>query len=293
MGEARGLLINGWVHDVPDLTVYAPASIGGLAFNSIDPGDYMMRPTSWVRYIVLHTTGGLWPQNVHAGAGPGGHARDILEMWSGQDHGGGERVHSAAPLVVDFDGSVYCAMDIVLGAAYHAEGANPYSVGIEMCTLPSGAIYEATLKATARLVAALTWSGMAGSGLLSIPFQMPSEMYKNAPLARCEVGTGAARHQLSPTDLVGVIGHRENTSNRGFGDPGGAIWLELAKLGAEPVDYNAREEMSLGRRRQVELNTRDAKAGNTIRPLATDGIVGPASISAMQRHGFARWRDVA
>lgn len=298
--DATGLLINGKLHDVPDLDIFAPAELGGPSFNALDPGDYMMRPTTWVRYIVLHTTGGLWPQPVVPGIGLGGHARDILEMWSGQDQGNGLRIHSGAPLVVDFDGTIFCAQDIARCAAYHAEGANPYSVGIEMCTLPSGGIYEATLKAAARLVAALTWSGMPGSGLLPIPFQIPRLSYRNAPLERCEIvdygvmgGGGQTRHQLSPTDLVGIIGHRDNTSNRGFGDPGEEIMTRLAALGAETVDYAAREEQQLARQRQTRLNQLDAKDGLTFRPLAVDGIVGPASITAMARHRFDRWRDVA
>lgn len=300
MIEATGLLINGQLHDIPGLMIFAPAELGGPSFNRIDPGDYAMRPTTWVRYIVLHTTGGKWPQPVIAGIGPAGHAREVIDMWSGQDHGDGKRVHSAAPLIVDFDGTVFCAQDLVRCAAYHAEGANPYAVGIEMCTLPGGGIYDATLKATARLVEALTCSGNSWSGLLPIPFQIPRLPYRNAPLERCEIvdhgvigGGGQTRHQLSPADLVGVIGHRDNTSNRGFGDPGEDIFTYLAAAGAEPVDFDAREDQALGRTRQLNLNHRDAKAGNTFRPLVVDGIVGPASIAAMRRHGFARWRDVA
>lgn len=136
--EATGLLIAGKLVEVPGLTIWAPASHGGPAYARLDARDYAMRPTPWAQQLILHTTGGLWPQPVHDGAGPAGHAREILDMWSGADHGGGERVHSAAQVVVDFDGSVVCAADLVYDAAYHAEGSNRYSVGIEMCTLPSG-----------------------------------------------------------------------------------------------------------------------------------------------------------
>ena len=292
MGEARGLLINGQLYDVPGLTIYAPASVGGPAFNFLDAGDYAMRPATWVRMIVVHSTGGLWPQSIHVGSGPPGHARDILDMWSGQDRGGGDRVHSGAPLVVDFDGTIYCNQDIVRCAAYHAEGANPYAAGIEMCTLPNGGIYEATLDATAQLCAALTWGRHGSQGLLPIPFQIPGKAYRNAPLARCETGSGSTRHQLSPSDFVGIIGHRENTSERGYGDPGEEIVTRLAALGAETVDYDAREEQKLARQRQARLNQLAARDGLTFRPLVVDGIVGPASIAAMVRHGFDRWRDV-
>jgi hypothetical protein len=215
-----------------------------------------------------------------------------MDMWSGQNHGDGKRIHSGAPLVIDFDGGIYCNQDIARCAAYAAEGANPYSVSIEMCTPPNGGIYQATLDATTRLVEALTWSGVPGSGLLPIPFQIPRGPYANAPLLRCETGEGPTRHQLSPADLIGIIGHRDNTSNRGYGDPGNAIFDELGARGAELVDYDRREEIALGKTRQAALNALDARMGIALRPLVVDGLFGPASIAAMRRHGFRCWRDV-
>ncbi len=293
MGEAMGLLVGGQLVDIPGLTIYAPASVDGPSFNRLSPEDYAMRPSTWVQYLVLHTTGGLWPQPIHVGSGPGGHAREILDMWDGQDRGNGKKIHSGAPLVVDFDGTIYCDQDIVRCAAHAAEGANPSSVSIEMCTLPNGGIYRGTLEATAQLVVALTWGRRGAPGILPIPFQIPRVPYANAPLRRCETGNGATRHQLAPSDLVGIIGHRNNTSERGYGDPGEEIFALLANLGAELIDYDAREEQDLAKQRQARLNQLDAKAGVTLRPLVIDGIVGPASINAMKRNGFWRWRDVA
>jgi hypothetical protein len=287
--EATGLLVAGRLVDVPGLTIWAPASHGGPAYARLDAGDYAMRPSTLVQQIILHTTGGLWPQPVHDGAGPAGHAREILDMWSGADRDGGERVHSAAQLVVDFDGSIVCAADLVYAAAYHAEGSNRYSVGIEMCTLPNGGIYKATLHATVALVRALTGSG-GKTGILPIPFQGPRGPYLNRPIRRMETGEGAARHQLGGPDCVGVFGHRDNTSERGFGDPGDAIWDLMPDV--ETFDYDLGEDLAAGRQRQITLNALDAQAGNTWRPLVIDGVCGPASLQAMHRWGFARWADV-
>ncbi len=286
---ASGLLINGRLVDIPGLRIVPPADHGGPAWNRLDPGDYMAR-TSPVSIVTLHTTGGNDPQPIRAGAGPSGHARQILDMWSGADHGGGERVHSAAPLVIDYDGIIYCAGDLARTAAYHAQAINGRSIGIEMCTLPDGGIYDATLTAGAGLVAALTWSGAPGSGLFPIPAQMPRGPYRGQPLRRLEVG-GV---QADGRGLVGVIGHRDQTGNRGRGDPGEEIWRRLAALGFEGLDYDGSEDLELGRARQLALNALDARAGNTQRPLVVDGIVGPASLAAMRRllGPTARWRDV-
>lgn len=275
-----GLLIAGRLVAAPGLTAVPPASAGGPVWNALDPGDFMPR-TAPVSMIVVHSTGGNWPQPVLPGAGAPGHARQILEMWSGRDRGGGERVHSAAPITVDCDGTVYCSVDLVRAAAYHAQAVNGRAVGIEMCTYPDGSIRQATLDATARLVALLTWSGMPGSGLLAIPAQMPRGPYRGEPLRRLEVGD----HQTDGRDVVGVIGHRDQTSQRGRGDPGDAIWTALAALGFEGVDYNGGEDLELGRARQRALNAGGAG-------LDVDGIVGPASLARARQQGFARWRDV-
>jgi len=89
-----------------------------------------------------------------------------------------------------------------------------------------------------------------------------------------------------------VIGHRNQTARRGVGDPGDAIWQRIAALGFEGVDYDAGEDIEVGKRRQLALNALDVKAGLTWRPLAIDGVCGGQSLAAMTRHGIRRWRDV-
>ena len=285
---SAGLLIGGELHEVPGVTVVPPASHGGPRWNRLDPRDYAARRAG-VSIVVLHSTGGHWPQAVIEQPRLGGHARDVLEDWSGDNHRGGELIHSAAQLVVDHDGIVYCAGDVARHAAYHAKAVNGRAAGVEMCTYPDGSITRACLRSSALLVAALTWSGRPGSGLLPIPFQGPRGPYRGEPLRRLEL-RGA---QTDGDGLCGVIGHRDQTARRGRGDPGDEIWRELVALGIEGVDYDGGEDLELGRARQRALNTADARDGLTWRPLVVDGVCGPASLAAMRRRGFARWRDVA
>lgn len=280
------LLIENKLVPVEGLNILPPAEVGGPRWARLDPGDYAPRRTPWVRQIIVHTTGGLWPQPVLPGAGKLGHAREIADMWRGADRGGGERVHSAAPLIVDFDGTVVCLGDLFRCAAYHAEASNPWSIGIEMCTRPDGSIYEATLKAAARLIDALCWP------TFPIPRQMVRGPYRGRPLSRMEPirtkldhGLQAMRQQLGGPDCVGVFGHRDNTSERGRGDPGDAIFAELAALGFEKFDYEAREDLLVGRERQAVLNARGAR-------LLVDGQVGSRSLLAAENQGFRRWSDV-
>ena len=82
-----------------------------------------------------------------------------------------------------------------------------------------------------------------------------------------------------------AIGHRDQSSQRGRGDPGDAIWTALAGVGFEGVDFDGGEDLELGRARQRWLVGRGER-------LVVDGIVGPASLGAAGRQGWARWRDV-
>ncbi len=286
-----GLLIDGAIQPVLGLTVIPPAMAGGINYGGPDwatlgPEDYRQRPRTTVQQLICHTTGGKWPQAILPGKGQAGHAKRIADMWRGADRGGGERVHSAAQLVIDDDGTVVCLGDLIRQMSYHAEGSNPYSVGIEACTMPDGSIYEAVLATYVRLVCALTWSGFPGSGLLPIPAQVHVGPYRGDPLSRMEIGTGLQRHQLGGPDMVGVFGHRDNTSERGRGDPGDEIFQRLTRQsGFESLDYATGEDLTVGKKRQSILVARGES-------LVVDGVVGPATIAAMRRQGFRRWRDV-
>jgi len=275
-----GLLWAGQIIPIPGLTIIPPASHGGPAWAALAPGDYRMRPTPWIRQVIVHTTKGIWPQPIRPGAGPGGADKVVADFWRG------DPAHSAAQLVVDTDGSVACLCDLATIGAWHAEGSSPWSIGLEMYQLGDGGIYEATLDATARLAQALCV-------IAGIPEQMPRGPFRGAPLRRMEVGSGKARRNLGGADCIGVFGHNHNTGNRGRGDPGDAIWQRLAALGFEGLDYDGGEDLMLGKRRQATLNAADARAGLTYRPLTVDGVAGPRSLDAMRRHGFRRWRDVA
>lgn len=283
-----GLPINGVLVPLAGLTIVPPYAIdgvrmGGPEWCQLSPEDYRMRPAgSLVGIVAPHSTSGNWPQPVIAGAGPGGHAREILEMWRRDPRS------SAAHAVVDLDGTVYCAADFQLHEAYHAQAINPRSIGIEMCTRPDGGIHQATLTATVDLIAALTCSGRQGSGLFPIPFQHRAGPYNGQPLRRLQVG-GV---QSEGRDVCGVIGHRDQTGARGQGDPGDELMLELQLAGSEAVDYDGGQDLELARQRQRRLNelTAATHPGNQL--LAIDGICGPASIAAMRLHGYLRWRDV-
>jgi hypothetical protein len=275
-----GLLIAGALVPVPGLTVIPPVSHGGPVWAYLDSGDSKSRH-GWIRQVIVHTTGGIWPQPILPGAGPGGEGARYADIWQS------DPAHSAAHLVVDSAGTVVCLADLATTTAYHAEASNPWSVGIEMVQGHDGSLHQATLDATAGLVAAIC-------AAIGIPEQMPRGPYRGDPLARMElVGSKGTRRQLGGPDVVGVLGHRDNTSARGRGDPGDAIWTALAALGFEGMDYAGGEDLEIGRARQRWLNAEASRRGETWSPLVEDGLVGPASLARARQLKFARWRDIA
>lgn len=261
--EARGLLIGGEHVEIPGLTVIGP---GDVPWAKLSPRDYRKRPAgAWVRQIIVHTTKGVWPQPILAGAGPGGRDKNVADYWSTSDESGG------AHLVIDNDGSVLCLCDLALDAAYHATTSNMWSIGIEMYQEPGGGgIYERVLETTAFLVGWLCQR-------FGIAFQIPRRTYNNDAIDRMKFDGGP--------DMVGVFGHRDNawdflrkTSSRGRGDPGDEVYRRLERAGAEPLDFQAREDLAVWKRRQLALNALGEH-------LTVDGIAGPATMAACRRHG--------
>ena len=106
-------------------------------------------------------------------------------------------------------------------------------------------------------------------------------------------------------DMVGVFGHRDvawrfpwqltpgqqrgypnGYSDRGRGDPGDEIFARLRAAGAEALDFDAREDLELWRRRQRKLNGITEQRG-ACRVIDVDGIAGPATMALLRHHGFA------
>jgi N-acetylmuramoyl-L-alanine amidase-like protein len=267
-----GLLIDGKLVPVPGVTVIPPASHGGPAWCALAPGDYRARKTTWCRQTILHTTKGASRQYTKPGVGPPWRERNVAEFWRD------DPAYSCAHIVIGSDGVVACLADLARVCAYHATVSNDYSVGIELYQEADTGVYEATFAAAIPVVRIIC-------ATLGIPYQYIADRYNGHPLPRMLNGG---------SDVVGVTGHRSNSENRGWGDPGDEVFARLAADGCEPVTINDRQDIALGMQRQRYLNTVSAKRGETLRPLVVDGLVGPSSLAAMRRlmGPAARWRDV-
>lgn len=158
-----------------------------------------------VRFVVIHTTKGYpdhtmtSPQYLRDGVGPGRIDR-VIGNWAEGDRVGG------AGIVIDADGVAYCLCDLAKFAAYHCVGMNQISIGIEVVQQPDAGLYRGQLDTLACVVEAL-----------AVAFKLPRVVAMPYRGCRVELDDGAYAGGL---DGIGVVGHRDCSDNRGFGDPG-------------------------------------------------------------------------
>ncbi len=263
--EASGFRIGGQLFELPGVTVMGP---GDLPWIRLEARDYRLRPPgTWIRQVMNHTTWGKWPMPILPGAGPDGGEKMIADYWHTSEEGKSQS--GGAHIIVDFDGSAVCLVDLALVQAYHATWSNPFSIGIEMLQTNAGGVYEATLATTVKINRFLC-------DRFGIPYQVPSRVYDGHPIPRMIKGG---------PDMAGCFGHRDNTEDRGRGDPGDDLTRRLIADGAEPLDFNAREDLHVWRARQRRLVILGEK-------LIDDGLAGPQTIAAMRRQGFAHGREI-
>jgi len=215
--------------------------------------------SGWVRGIVLHTTQGRYPQPILPGFGRGGGALANVQYWNrAPDYAG-------AHLLVDTDGTVYQTSDLISEQTWHATSVNPVTVGIEIVQGTDGSLYQGQLERAVQLVNWLT-------SKLGIQRQIPLGYDEHTPIARLVAGG---------RDVVGVYGHRDQTGNRGRGDPGDTIMTMLAAAGYEMFDLNSGQDLSVWSGRQRDLG------------LTADGVPGQATVQALKttRPG-GLWVDV-
>jgi len=152
-----------------------------------------------VAHIVLHTTGGYpdskhpTPQHIRPEAAEAKHcqARNVHAYWSKAERIG------AAHLLIDADGAVYQVADLSTRAMYHCVGYNQVSIGVEVVQQGDSSLFAAQLVSVVELC---EW--------LALRFSLPRSVAMPYTGVRDVV------------DGVGVLGHRDLSSNRGSGDPG-------------------------------------------------------------------------
>ena len=234
------VLVDGKPEEIPGVLTRSPHEDQKLQLNR---EDYAVRPRRSdgtfvrVRGIVFHTTEGRWPQVVWPTAGkPGGAERYIAR--SKVDHR-----CAAAHLWIDRDGVTFCSSDLLSTQTHHATSVNPLTIGIEIVQGPDGALYRPQIEAA---VLVTDWATRHPR------FRIQRQTVDHYRGALSRLATGAGR------DFVGVYGHRDQTTNRGRGDPGDAIFDALEAAGYERFNVAAKEDLERWKSRQTVLGFRGA-----------------------------------
>jgi hypothetical protein len=125
-------------------------------------------------------------------------------------------------LTVDTDGTIVQSADIAAWTCWHATAVNGWTVGIELVQEADGTVYRPQLAAVVALCDLLC-------ARLGIERRVP---------ARGGVPIVGVVPRLTGTDgpWSGVFGHRNQTRNRGPGDPGSSVFLALLAAGYAGVD---------------------------------------------------------
>jgi len=164
---------------------------------------------------------------------------------------------------VDRAGVVYQQNDPTQRYTWHAGGVNAYTVGIEMVQTEKGEIYEATLNATGLLVEVLC---------------QHYQIQPWIPWVGSEPVVGVLDRLTGAVRPPGVFGHRNQTVQRGPGDPGDAIFHTLKARGFRGVDYARSEDECIVKAAQARLGVaRDGDFG---------GLSKAAAVAAGWAHGW-------
>jgi hypothetical protein len=174
--------------------------------------------TQWIRAIVLHT--------VHGKVGkllPGVKSSTRAESYAKYQANTSRDV--SWDYTIDTDGTIIVSNDPMKHFTWQATSVNPITLGIELVQEDNGDLYEGQLDAAVRFIDCLTRE-LADRGH-PIQRQIPVS-------AEGKVVKGVIKRiadSSSAKSVVGIYGHRNQTTNRGAGDPGDFIFEALLKAG--------------------------------------------------------------
>lgn len=257
---SMALIINGKKIEIPGLTTKSWQD-GPSWLKEIT--DFNPR-TRWLRMIVMHTHKGV-KGKVLPGIGKNSStAENLARYQTNTDR------QVSWDFTIDRDGSVLVQNDPAKKYSWQAGNVNSISLGFELVQTDEGDVYEGQIEKTVLLIDALT-------ALLGIQRQIAWSKKSNGPKVSV-----VKRLQDGGSDVVGVVGHRNQTTDRGPGDPGDAMYLALQKAGYECFDLDEQEDLKAWKDRQKALGF----------PMAEcDGVPGPKTIEALKAkgHKFGLW----
>lgn len=265
-----GLIVDGKVIAVPGLNVINWHDDPSLELSI--PQDGIHRRTVKTG-VVLHTTRGipggkdLRPQQIRPGVQPDSeYGERLVDMWKTDSRCAG------AHLCVGHGGEVWQFADLVRDVTYHATTVNSRTIGVEYHQGNNAELYTGQISAGVQLSLFITTLDEHG---ILIARQMPDKY--RGPLPRLVAGA---------RDFSGVFGHRDQTDNRGMGDPGDAIMEAHGRAGFIGHDLRVRPgSLPADRKWWIPIQREIG--------VVADGIPGPATARRLRELGRSIAHPVA
>jgi hypothetical protein len=178
--------------------------------------DGRRRVPQSARAIVVHTVHGKLGRVADAPSAPSVRAERYARYQAGTAR------EVSWHITADTDGTIVQSADVAAWTCWHATAVNGWTIGIELVQESDGTVYRPQLAAVVALCDLLC-------ARLGIERRVP---------ARGGVPIVGVVPRLTGTDgpWSGVFGHRNQTRQRGPGDPGSAVFLALLAAGYAGVE---------------------------------------------------------
>lgn len=215
----------------------------------------------WIRGIVLHTVHGKLG-NVRPGNAPASSRAESYAKYQART-----ARDVSWDYTIDTDGTIVASNDPIRRYTRHATSVNPWTLGIELVQEANGDLWEGQIAVTVKFLSLLTRE--LARRKHPIQRQIPVDSTGN-PVR------GIIPRIVNPADaksVVGIYGHRNQTTNRGPGDPGDHVFRALLMAGYHGFNYDVMEDIKFWKDIQKTLG------------VTSDGIPGPGTAAALKTKG--------
>lgn len=220
------------------------------------------RRAVWIRAIVLHTVKGKVGGLRSGTAPPSTRAERYAKYQSNTSR------DVSWDYTIDTDGTIIVSNDPLVWYTWQATAVNPWTIGIEMVQESNGDVWEGQIATAVKFLDFITRE-LADRGH---PIQRQVPM---GPLGKPVRGVIPRIEDAEKAkSVVGVYGHRNQTHNRGPGDPGDAIFEALLKAGYKGMNLDAQDDITFWKSVQHRLG------------LTEDGVPGPGTATALKAAGY-------
>jgi hypothetical protein len=223
--------------------------------------------TQWLRAIVMHTVHGKTGKLLPGLSKPNTRAESYAKYQASTSR------DVSWDYTIDTDGTIVASNDPVKFYTWQATSVNPFTLGIELVQEDNGDLYEGQIAVAVQFLDCLTRE-LADRGH---PIQRQVPMSVNGTPVKGVISRIANAEMAK--QVVGVYGHRNQTSNRGAGDPGDFIFDALLRAGYKGFNLETKDDVTFWKDIQTRLGVSPA-----------DGIPGrdtqKALLAAGYKHGL-------